>query len=355
MIVTALLTAAAAVAWEVRCRAWGYGPSLNDTPDLWAQSRNAVRPESLVIIGDSRAWFDLDLDEIEQGLGQRPVQLAIPGSCVYPVLADLADDEQFHGTVICSVVPALFFVPAGPPIDNSMAAINRRRSQTIAQRASNEVGMLIEEHIAFLKQDELTLDALLAKVPLPNRTAVHLPPPLPPYFQTVDRDRRARMFDLCAAPGPLQDRVKYGWLPLFTPPPPPPYEPRDAFLARMSQAIEARFTDAAAAVQRIRSRGGKVVFVRLPVSGKLKELEDRTAPRAGPWDRLIKMTGAPGIYFEDHPELASFNCPEWSHLSAPDSIVFTRRLIPHLRSALGATRSAALLPERRPVLDLAGK
>jgi hypothetical protein len=334
MVVTCVLTLVAAVAWEIRCRAWGYAPTLNDTPDLWAESRRAVQPDSVVIIGDSRAWFDLDLDEMEQGLGRRPVQLAIPGSCAYPVLADLADDASFHGTVICSVVPIMFFAPAGPPVQNAMDAINRRRKQTIAQRASNKLAMLMEEHIAFMKESDLTLSALLARVTVPNRSDVLVPPRLPPYFESVDRERRARMFDVCAMPGPLQDRVKFGWLPLFTPPPPPTYVPREAFLSGVAQAVEARFGDAAAAVQRIRARGGKVVFVRLPVCGDLKTLEDRATPRAGPWNRLLKESGAPGIYFEDYPELSSFVCPEWSHLSAPDSIVFTHRLVPHLRQAI---------------------
>ncbi len=44
----------------------------------------------------------------------------------------------------------------------------------------------------------------------------------------------------------------------------------------------------------------------------------------------------PGIYFEDYPELADFTCPEWSHLSAGDSVEFTKRLVPHLRAALGS-------------------
>lgn len=341
MLVTSLLTLAAATAWEIRCRSWGYAPSLNDTPDLWAQRRNAVRPDSMVIIGDSRAWFDLDLDEIEGGLGRRPVQLAIPGSCAYPVLADLADDKNFHGTVICGVVPIMFFAPGGPLIKNSMDAINRRRMQTIAQRASNELGMLLEEHLAFLKEGDLTLDKLLARLPIPDRTGALVGPPLPPYFETVDRERRARMFNLCASPGALQDRVKYGWQPLFTPPPPPTYVPREAYQNGVAQAIEARFRDAAAAVQAIRARGGKVVFLRLPVSGELKKLEDRATPRAGPWTRLIKETGAPGIYFEDYPELAGFTCPEWSHLSAPDSIEFTHRLVPYLRKAINGIGALA--------------
>jgi hypothetical protein len=46
------------------------------------------------------------------------------------------------------------------------------------------------------------------------------------------------------------------------------------------------------------------------------------------------MTHAPGIYYSDFPELSGFNCPEWSHLSAGDSVEFTKRLVPHLREAL---------------------
>jgi hypothetical protein len=105
-------------------------------------------------------------------------------------------------------------------------------------------------------------------------------------------------------------------------------------MAKMMEAIEDRFRDTIAAVEKIRARGGKVVFVRLPHSGGLKDLEGRVTPRAQTWDPLLKRTGVPGIHFQDFPELAGFNCPEWSHLSAGDSVEFTRRLVPHLRAAL---------------------
>jgi len=330
-----LVTLVASVAWEIRSRAWGYAPTLNDTLDLWAQRRSAVQPESVVIIGDSRAWFDLDLDELEHGLGRRPIQLAIPGSSAYPVLADLAADTSFRGTVICSIIPLIYLAPGGPLVEHSEKALKRYHSWTLAQQASHRLGMLAEEHIAFLKEDDLTLGALLEhKVPWPKRAGTG-GPALPPYFNSVDRERRARMVEQCAQPGPLQDRVKFGWPPLFTPPPPPSYVPREAFLAQMGAAIEARFRDTASAVQRIRARGGQVVFVRFPVSGKLKEIEDAATPRAGPWTRLLKEANVPGIYFEDFPELASFTCPEWSHLTEQDSVEFTKRLVPHLRQALG--------------------
>src|SRR5688572_12004313 len=84
----ALLSTAATVAWEIHARASGYQPTLNDTPDLWAEQRATVQPDSLVLLGTSRMLFDIDLDVLEQGLRQRPTQLAIVGSSPFPILAD---------------------------------------------------------------------------------------------------------------------------------------------------------------------------------------------------------------------------------------------------------------------------
>ena len=336
-VIVALIVFAAAAAWEVYVRSIGYGPTLNDNADLWAMARRRVQPESVVIIGDSRGWFDLDLDELQEGLGKRPVQLAMGGGCAYPVLADLVNDESFHGTIICSFAPRLFMAPPGtPPMERAEKAVRRFYTQTPAQRASQSLAMPLEEHVAFLKQEELDLGELLKRLPIPNRPGALIPPPPPPYFQTIDRERRARMIEECARPGSeLQRRIQQGWIPLFTPPPPPTYIPKEVFIAKMMKAIEQRFQDVAAAAQKLRARGGKIVFVRLPSSGELKVLEDRTTPRSQIWDRVIKETAAPGIYFEDFPELADFDCPEWSHLSAGDSVEFSKRLVSHLRAALG--------------------
>ncbi len=336
IIVTVIVALCIGVAaWEVHVRSLGYEPTLNDTSDLWAEARRHVEPESVVLVGDSRIWFDMDLNELQQGLGKRPVQLGLAGGCGYPVLADLANDEHFHGTIICSIVPGLYFAPPGSfPVERGEKAVQRFHGQTWAQWASHEISMPVEKSFAFLKQDDLTLEAILKEIPIPNRPYAQVPPRFPPYFCSIDRDRRARMVEQCARPGRLQDRVKYGWTALFTPPPPPSYVPTEAFNAKIREAIGARFRDTIAAVQKLRARGGKVVFVRFPVTGELKKLEDAATPRARTWEPLLQQTAAPGIYFEDFPELSGFDCPEWSHLSAGDSVEFTKRLVPHLRAAL---------------------
>ena len=274
IVAVVLIVVGAASAWEIYCRSIGYGPTLNDNEDLWTSARRRVKPDSIVIIGDSRGWYDLDLDELEKGLGKRPVQLAMGGSCAYPVLADLANDKNFHGTVICSVVPRLFVAPPGsPPMDRAEKTVRRSHTQTLAQRASEYLAMPLEEHVAFLKQEELTLDDLLKRLPIPNRPYALVSPRLPPYFGTVDRERRARMIEECARPGSeLASMIQQIWIPLFTPPPPPTYIPKEEFAKMMGGAINQRFKDVAAAVQKLRARGGKIVFVRFPNSGDLKRI-----------------------------------------------------------------------------------
>src|SRR2546425_2008625 len=153
-------------------------------------------------------------------------------------------------------------------MQNAEKAVRRFHTQTPAQRASQYLAMPLEEHVAFLKQEDLTLEELLKRLPIPNRPGALVPPRLPPYFRSVDRERRARMIEECARPGSeLQRRIQQIWLPLFTPPPPPTYIPKEEFGKKMGQAIEQRFHDVAELVQKVRARGGKIIFVRFPHSG----------------------------------------------------------------------------------------
>src|ERR1044071_3672474 len=59
-VTVAIVMIVVTAGWELYSRSLGYGPTLNDNEDLWTLRRRVVRPESLVIVGDSRPWFDLD-------------------------------------------------------------------------------------------------------------------------------------------------------------------------------------------------------------------------------------------------------------------------------------------------------
>ena len=95
-------------------------------------------------------------------------------------------------------------------------------------------------------------------------------------------------------------------------------------------------------VDRIRARGGDVVFMRCPSEGLFIEREHKEFPREKYWDQLLVETDAGGVHFEDNAALQGLELPEWSHLSPYDSDVFTKAIAPLIRQAFET---------RDPVID----
>jgi hypothetical protein len=93
------------------------------------------------------------------------------------------------------------------------------------------------------------------------------------------------------------------------------------------EALDAIFQSVKEDTDKIRSRGGVVIFVRPPSSGPALMGESFAFPREKYWERLLALTGCPGIHFADYPPIAHFVCPEDSHLKPADAVTFTRHLI----------------------------
>jgi hypothetical protein len=323
-------------AWELHVRSLGYVADLEDTPALWARQRERARnagPEQLVLVGASRTLFDLDLDVLQQANeGVRPIQLATVGSNPDVILTHLAQDESYAGTTLVGVVPPLFAVPAGPPVSRPQAFVKKYETWSPADSVERALSEPLQERLAFIQQDDLTLKQLVDSIQLPNRPGAHVPPLLPPSFSHIARDRRVRMATRVERDAAFRDRIRHIWLPLFTPPPKPDVFTDAQWAKLFADAWDAILARTKRNVASIRARGGRVIFVRHPSDGALRALEDKFAPRAAVWDRLLAETGAAGVFDQDDPELASFHCPEWSHLSASDSVRYTERLVEILRA-----------------------
>jgi hypothetical protein len=329
-LLSVVITAGLTLGWELYCRSLGYEPSLNDSTDLWASRRMVLdeEPGRTVLIGSSRILFDFDMDEYEKAMGERPLQLATVGTNPLPYLEDLADHPQFSGTVIVGVVPSLFFAPGGPPVKASQKHLERYRNWSPTQRVGHYISSILERRLSFLNDEDLTLTKLLLKLKFPNRGHVKVPPEHPPHFHHVDEERQGGMTDFTANNTALQKRIQQIWIPLFTPPPAKKGQSPEEQKTGHQKAVESILNRTKKAVDKIRARGGKVVFLRLPSTEKLRAIENKHTPRPQIWDRLLQNTAAPGIHFEDYPQLSGFDCPEWSHLNKKDATEFTRRLIP---------------------------
>ena len=329
-LLTALLVLGFFIAWATYWRLEGYEPRLEETAELWARMRDKAgtgRADEVVVTGSSRTAFDFDLDVWQQDFGgPRPISLSKVGTNPRPFLSDIANDENFRGLLICGITEVLFFSPdEAPPAGEAHTYLNHYANRSLSARSDHILGIPVQSAFASINQEDLKLPTLvrLRWARMPNRQNAYLLPDWPPYFGGILPDRRVKMWQKCELDPALQKKIQQVWTPWFTLGPPFGGEGLDHLIASVKADVE-----------KIQSRGGRVVFVRFPSSGDLRELERERWPRDAYFDRLIRETGAVGIHFEDHEELRGFNCPEWSHLTRVDAVTYTRNLVPRIKEQL---------------------
>jgi hypothetical protein len=84
-------------------------------------------------------------------------------------------------------------------------------------------------------------------------------------------------------------------------------------------------------VKNIQNRGGKVVFVRFPISDEHWIIDEKYFPRATYWDIIIHKTSASVWHFKDIDGINVMQCPDTSHLDIKDTEAFTTHLVSKLR------------------------
>lgn len=306
--------------WEWHWRAEGGVPGYRNSDGLWAIQRRRIddgEGDALVVIGSSRLKFDLQLDVWERMSGVRPIQLALEGTSPLPVLEDLADDPDFTGTLLVGVTPGLFFSGRGLRGD----VVDYTRRETPAQRASQWLSMHgLENRFAWYEPD-FALFTVIEGLDWPRRADVERYIDVPKVSVTTSTDRNHRMWTRLETDPDYARRVQQVWV-QRRPTGPPTAEQQ----AQLAAEIEREIARAVAAVAKLRARGVRVVFVRAPSAGEVLAGEQRRYPRATTWDVLLARTGAPGIHFEDHPDMQGLRLPEWSHLAGADADRYTAAL-----------------------------
>lgn len=331
-LIAAAVFLIALVAWELKWRAFGVEPTYRNSDAAWAMQRRRIdtgEGNKTVLIGSSRVLFDVQLPEWKRAMGERPIQLALEGTSPMFALEDLADDPNFTGRLLVGISPPLFFSDFGRRANVAKYYHNESRAQRSGQWLSMH---LIEPFFAFYDID-YGLMTVLARQDWPERPGVH-------SFVEVrrlavqDKDRNTRMWNKLEQDTDYRQLAKRIWSQLFAPPP--------GVTPEMAQELAAKQIDrAVAAVEKLRSRGVPVIFLRAPVYGPFLEAENKGFPRAATWDVLLQRTGAPGAHFEDYPELRVFQPVEWSHLSARDAERFTEALCGILQRDFGWVPSGA--------------
>lgn len=320
-LVALLLAAALLAGWELYWRAYGVTPVYRNSDGAWAQQRRRINEGEggrTVLIGSSRVLFDVQLPVWEKITGERPIQLALEGTSPVPVLEDLAADPDFTGRVLVGVTPGLFFSGRATRGD----VIEYYHDQGPSQRSGHWLSQhLLEPWLAFYDPD-FALATVVKRQAWPARPGVFAPPEVR-KLRMQDADRNTRMWRKLETDPDYRAMVRRTWAARLFKPPPNMDTP-----AKAQASIDAQIARATAAVKTLRSRGVEVLFLRAPSIGPLYAAEERNLPRTQTWDRLLQATGAPGIHFQDYPQLQGYEQPEWSHLSASEADRFTAALVP---------------------------
>jgi hypothetical protein len=326
-ILTLILVACFILCYELYWRSRGFAVSYNDGKQLWAVKRKqAYEPaaDGTVIIGASRIKFDLDLDAWEKLTGDHPVQLSLVGTSPRPLLHDLANDIHFKGKLMIDVTEPLFFSrDTKRRGKRAMESIDFYKKGTPSERASSYIDFGLESIFVFLEEDKFALNQLLNEIRLPARKGVFVPPVFPKEFEETKFDRQTFMTPMFLADTSLQKRQRKNWTILGA---------LDTTPGIKGDTLEAVFKDIKTDIDKIRSRGGEVMFVRTPSSGEYLRTEKLVYPREQYWDRLLAYTNTPGIHFSDYPAISNFVCPEWSHLTPKDGLIYTITLVGILRA-----------------------
>jgi hypothetical protein len=303
--------------WEGYWRAYGVTRGVSNTYGLWAMQRRRIdsgEGDATVLVGASRLYFDLQLPVWRRLAGTAPIQLCFEGTSPLPYLEDLAADPKFTGRVLIGIAPQVFFT--GFRYRGGAAAYLRRQSPS--QRIGQWLSMhLIEPYLAFDDPD-FALETVLERQPWPKRPGKHSLTDVR-KLSIHQPDRNGYLWSKVSADPEYREMARNIWREGFAPEIYPPPE-------KLRQVESKEIAATAAAVARLRARGVKVLFVRMPSGGEYLAFENRMFPRASTWDALLAAAHAPGIYFEDYPQLQGYEMPEWSHMTHAEGERFTAAL-----------------------------
>jgi hypothetical protein len=306
-VLAALVAGVAALEVNARENVGLHAGDLDNSEVTWTNEKLRSAGAAAAIVGDSRILFDTDLDRFEALTGVRPIQLAIHGTSALTLLEDVAANPDFRGVLIVGLADTMFF----QPFDGYGGYVKKFGEYRAPYKiASNEIDHVLQRRLAFLDSN-YRLSVLAHRLDPNFRAGVEGPKDDIWKLQNVGEHRQTWLWDRVEYDHAWRARTRWAWK---------GFKEKFPYTPELIAKGQAR---AKAAVDKIRARGGDVVFVRPPSAPELRVNEEAQVPRAKGWDVLIRNTRSVGVHIDDLPAAQGLTLPEWSHLSRRCSVVFT--------------------------------
>ena len=311
-LLTAFLVVMVLGAAELAWRSQGHRASVVDDLDLWSEQRAQIYggETTVVLIGTSRIQLGFVSDVFHDRFPRhRLVRLEAPLRHPVSALRNLAEDRAFRGVVIASV--AIPWMRKGVYPDLSEELDHYRDHYDWNARGNRRIASFVQSRLVSVNPNVNLRDVLVRWA-----RRGEWPDPL----HVVTKADRSRAGDFSLHPDLKRSRKNLVFI----------TKERERLHHVSSEAMLEQLVELDALAERIRERGGNVVFVRLPSSGKIRRIDEKYYPKREYWDRFAARTTAPTLHFLDVPTLADFECADGLHLDQRDAPRFTALLLDEL-------------------------
>lgn len=299
--------------WKVN----GYAPNIEDDYDLWSLKRGAVYEnnagKNLVLVGASRIRANISEQVLHASYPDwNIVNLAIVGKHPLAVLENLANDELFIGDVFVSVWPRSF-LPENYS-DQKSYVDHYEKEWGINKELNKLIALQFQSHLSLLN----TNTNIIAVI----RYLIQYGKLPPPYHVSIDKGRY-QAIDFAMINAKLHRKYRESRVKSY-------YE-KNRIMSPDEWLLEAEKVLLLA--DKIRTRGGDVVFIRMPTTGETIKYDQLFYPKSEYWDRFTALYDRRSIHFMDYPTLMAYDLPDTSHLDLRDRVGFTRDLINIIRQS----------------------
>ena len=311
LIITALLLGGLEIFW----RSNGHLPAVIDDQRLWAMERSKIgkSQKEIVLLGSSRMQTDISITTLRRLVPSYSIiNLSADGTCANAALRDLAMDDKFTGIVIVETTSECLMFGDEQGLSLQFYVDYFHKTYNFNVRLNRRIA-------TFMQQNLVIVDPYLNLVKVIGNFAVKRTWRTPNYLTTSED--RSRLADYTKVDIEQHKAMRLRKV--------------DTHYRQLSPRISTQLLTKQVAglddaVRKIKHRGGRVVFVRFPVSNEHWRIDEQYFPRAIYWDTIIPKTIAEVMHFKDIGGMNCLRCPDTSHLDVRDTEAFTIQLFNEL-------------------------
>jgi hypothetical protein len=314
------------LSWEFYIRKIGYKPSLDDSQELWSEKLLAIDKNGIALLGTSKSLTGLHSKTLNEFTDLKITQLSLHSTSPRKVFNYLANQTDFSGTVLLEMSEMAFFANKPETEAKAQNYINFYKNYSFAQSISFKINRFFDRYFAFIEKEQFSLEKMLNNIFITDRDGLDKKeyyPPIPKFYYMDE----SRFGELIKKSGEVtkvhievfRNRILSEGNKLK--------ESDREILLKKQQSF---FIELKNSVQTIKSRGGKVILVKYPISGKIKEYSEKIFPYHLYWGEKGAFSNYGFNYLFHYNDIVDDRkiqcCADELHLSKEDAKLFTKEL-----------------------------